>query len=116
MLGFHPERTVSDMIPESVRIGAGWWSQGKISDEDFLEGIALISRLGIIDLPSPQPNKSVSVPDWVRSSAGWWSQGKISGGEFLEGMEYLMQASSYRAHKRMTIHQTPDSGWLARHT
>ena len=91
--GFDPDAmpTLATLIPDWVRNNAGWWSQGKISDDDFLSGIQFLikQKLILVD-DSSSAKTSDAIPDWVRNNAGWWSQGNISDQDFLSGIEFLI--------------------------
>ena len=40
----------TDVIPSWIKNNAGWWSSGKISDNDFLTGIEYLIENGIINV------------------------------------------------------------------
>ncbi len=42
------ERTSGPIIPEWIKNNAGWWSENKISDNDFVQGIQYLIKTGII--------------------------------------------------------------------
>ena len=77
-------------IPDWVRSNAGWWSEGLISDEEFVGGIEFLIKQNIIIVSSVDAAGSSTIPDWVRSNAGWWSEGLISDEEFVGGIEFLI--------------------------
>ena len=92
--GFDPEatQTIETMIPDWVRNNAGWWSQAKISDEDFVSGIEFLIQRELIQVPITEKESSDSqIPTWVRNNAGWWSQNLISDEDFVSGIEYLIK-------------------------
>jgi hypothetical protein len=80
------------IIPDWVRNNAGWWSAGKIEDNDFASGIEFMIKEGIIMVPSTSGQSSGNsvIPDWVRNNAGWWSERLISDKEFANGLQYLI--------------------------
>ncbi|MCY3976235.1 MAG: peptidase [Thaumarchaeota archaeon] len=86
---------VNSDIPDWVRNNAGWWSEGKIQDQDFISGIQYLIKENIIQIPitkSKDHNATNDViPDWVRNNAGWWSEGKIQDQDFIFGIQYLIQ-------------------------
>ncbi|MCH7560051.1 MAG: phosphate ABC transporter substrate-binding protein PstS, partial [Thaumarchaeota archaeon] len=43
-------QTTGNNIPDWIRNNANWWSQGLISDEDFVKGIEFLVRQGIIQI------------------------------------------------------------------
>ncbi|MCH2377741.1 MAG: hypothetical protein MK231_05185, partial [Pelagibacterales bacterium] len=82
-------------IPYWIKNNAGWWSDDKISDNDFTAGIEYLIKNKIINLSSQNINENSSdvIPAWIKNNAGWWSAGKISDGDFLSGLKYLIENS-----------------------
>ena len=82
-------------IPYWIKNNAGWWSDDKISDVDFITGIEYLIKNKIINLSSQNINENSSdvIPAWIKNNAGWWSAGKISDGDFLSGIKYLIENS-----------------------
>ena len=81
-------------IPYWIKNNAGWWSDGKISDVDFITGIEYLINNKIINLSSQNINKENSsdvIPSWIKNNAGWWSDGKILDDDFLSGIKYLIE-------------------------
>ena len=81
-------------IPDWVKSNAGWWSDGTISDGEFLSGIEFLIKDGIITVSPTDTSSQTSdgVPDWVKSNAGWWSDGIITDGEFVNGIQHLIKS------------------------
>ena len=87
-------------IPVWVKNNAGWWSEDKISDADFIAGIEYLIKNKIISISS-QNNKENSldvIPAWIKNNAGWWSDGKISDDDFLSGIKYLIENSMIKVN------------------
>ena len=82
-------------IPFWIKNNASWWSDDKISDNDFIAGIEYLIKNKIINLSSQNINENSSdaIPAWIKNNAGWWSAGKISDGDFLSGIKYLIENS-----------------------
>ena len=82
-------------IPYWIKNNAGWWSDDKISDVDFITGIEYLIKNKIINLSSQNINENSSdvIPAWIKNNAGWWSAGKISDEDFLSGIKYLIENS-----------------------
>jgi len=83
-------------IPYWIKNNAGWWSDDKISDVDFITGIEYLIKNKIINLSSQNINKENSsgvIPSWIKNNAGWWSAGKIPDEDFLSGIKYLIENS-----------------------
>lgn len=82
-------------IPYWIKNNAGWWSDDKISDNDFISSIEYLIKNKIINLSSQNINENSSdvIPAWIKNNAGWWSAGKISDEDFLSGIKYLIENS-----------------------
>lgn len=48
----------SEKIPAWIKNNADWWSQGLISDDDFLKGIQFLVENGIISVETEKPNSN----------------------------------------------------------
>ena len=81
-------------IPKWIKNNAAWWSEGTISDLDFLYGIEYLVNNEIIQIQNIEKNSQSSqeIPLWVRHNAQWWSSGLISDDDFLAGIKYLIEA------------------------
>jgi hypothetical protein len=82
-------------IPDWIRNNARWWSQGAISDNDFLQGIQFMIKNNILripDLPDEASEKAEEhVPEWIKNNAGWWADGLIDDNSFIQGIQYLIK-------------------------
>ncbi|MGC1426858.1 MAG: hypothetical protein WA833_09135 [Nitrosotalea sp.] len=81
-----------NLVPQWIKHVASWWSQGEISDEDFINSMAWLVEnqiLPVTDLVEGVESKSV--PGTVKNIAYAWSQNKISDTEFLRGIGYLIK-------------------------
>ncbi len=79
-------------IPQWIKNNAGWWSEGKINDDDFILGIEFLVKENIINIPDTNTNKTttnISIPQWIKNNAGWWSEGKINDDDFVRALQYL---------------------------
>ena len=88
------QSTVQTTVPEWVKNNAGWWAQGLIGNNDFVEGIQYLINESVIDVPprSAGPETSSNeIPEWVKNNAGWWVQGQIKTQDFLRGIEFLVE-------------------------
>ena len=84
------------MFPSWVRDSAGWWADGMINDETFLQGIKFLIESDIIVVPAipqePQePQDMQEIPSWIRDSAGWWADGTINDETFVGGLQFLIE-------------------------
>ena len=79
-------------IPLWIKNNAKWWSEGKIRDSDFVQGIQYLIKNGIMKIPQTQSGSSGPqlIPAWIKSNAGWWADGKISDDDFVSGIQYLI--------------------------
>ncbi|MGQ0606042.1 MAG: hypothetical protein ACT4OD_03685 [Candidatus Nitrosotenuis sp.] len=80
-------------IPDWVKDLAKWWSDGTISDKEFVTGIKYLIENDIISIPQTAQGqaKSEQIPYWIKKNAKWWSQGAISDSDFVAGLQYLIQ-------------------------
>ena len=80
-------------IPDWVKNNAKWWSEKKLDDNSFFEGISFLVKEKIINIVKTQNQieRNQYVPDWVKNNAKWWSEEKISNEEFLKGIKYLIE-------------------------
>ena len=80
-------------VPDWVKNVAGFWNQGDINDESFLEGISYLIQNNIIIVPETEATVQTesTVPSWVKTNAGWWASGDINDETFVNGIQYLIQ-------------------------
>ena len=45
----HSSGTGSNQIPSWIKNNAGWWADGKIDDNSFIQGIQFLVKEGIIN-------------------------------------------------------------------
>lgn len=83
----------AETVPDWIRNNALWWSQGEISQADFVSGLQFLIQEDILKVPATQvsENKSDKVPDWVKNTAAWWAEGKVTDADFINGVQFLMQ-------------------------
>ena len=80
-------------IPKWIKNNAGWWADGDIDDDAFLQGMQYLIEENILQVPSsPQQESNLDeVPKWIKNNAGWWADGDIDDDAFLQGMQYLIR-------------------------
>mgnify|MGYP001261469860 CR=1 FL=1 len=81
-------------IPTWIKNNAGWWAEGQIDDNSFVQGIQFMIKENIISIPNlPESSSETaeSVPAWVKNNAGWWAEGQIDDNSFVQGIEYLVK-------------------------
>ena len=82
------------VIPGWIRSNADWWSQGLISDDDFVLGIQFLLDKGIMKVPKTQTTTEPALPflpNWIKDTAGWWATGKVTDDDFVNGIQYLIE-------------------------
>jgi hypothetical protein len=81
------------VIPQWIKNNAAWWSEGTITDSDFLNGIEFLIQKNILKIQGVENNSQSSqeIPIWIRNNAQWWSSGLISDEDFLSGIKYLIE-------------------------
>ena len=80
-------------IPSWIKNTAKWWSQGAITDDDFVKGLQYLIQQGVIVVATTQVSSQSShaIPSWVKNTAKWWSEGQVGDSDFVKGMQYLVQ-------------------------
>lgn len=89
-----PSPAESSKVPGWVRNNADWWSQGLITDGDFLSGIQFLidEKIMIISASSKTEQATLPfVPNWIKDTAGWWATGKVTDNDFINGMKWLIE-------------------------
>jgi len=81
-----------ELVPSWIKTNAEWWSNGQISDFEFIQGIQHLINNNIISVTATviEEDSSKEIPNWIRNNADWWSTGSISDADFLNGLEYLV--------------------------
>ncbi len=79
-------------IPVWIKTSAGWWSEKKISDSDFVLGIEFLIKNDVITVPQIESEikSSPQIPDWISVNAGWWANEQISDEEFTQSLQWLI--------------------------
>jgi hypothetical protein len=79
-------------IPAWIKNNAKFWSEGQITDKDFVSGIQYLIKQGIIKIPKTDSAKATSsqIPDWVKNNAKFWSEGQITDKDFVNGIQFLV--------------------------
>jgi len=80
-------------IPDWIKNNAGWWSDGAINDDSFIQGIQFLIKEKILNISSSviEYEGDAKIPQWVKNNAAWWSEGVTSEEDFLNGIEYLIK-------------------------
>jgi hypothetical protein len=85
-------------IPEWIKMNAGWWANGDISESDFVQGMEFLINKEILVVPTVETTdissdtaNSDEIPEWIKMNAGWWADGMITNDDFVNGIQYLMK-------------------------
>lgn len=80
-------------LPDWIKNNAKWWSQGIMSDSEFVHTMAFLIQQGIIKVPQTTitSDYSSTIPDWVKINAEWWSKGAITDDEFIQSLQFLIE-------------------------
>lgn len=81
------------IIPKWIKNIAGWWADGSIDDNSFIQGIQFLIKEKLLNIPSTERSGIVSneIPKWIKNTAGWWADGKINDTEFIQGIQFLIK-------------------------
>ena len=89
--------TKNSDIPLWIKNNANWWSQEKISNDDFVAGIKYLADHDVMEIPERhvvsilETPPQTEIPDWVKSNAGWWANGFLSDDEFVNAIQWLIE-------------------------
>ena len=80
-------------IPNWIKNNAGWWADGSIDDNSFVQGIQWLINEGIMKIPPTSQGTSSGnqIPDWIKNNAGWWADGSIDDNSFVQGLQWLIK-------------------------
>ena len=84
---------IDSIIPQWIKNNAAWWSDGTITDSDFLTGIEFLIENDIMKIQDVAKTSESSdvIPLWIRNNADWWASGLISDDDFVSGIKYLIE-------------------------
>ena len=85
-------------IPSWIKNNAGWWADGTIDDNSFVQGIQFLVKENILKIPSTTQGASSGndVPLWIKNNAGWWADGTIDDAAFVQGIQFLIKEGILR--------------------
>jgi hypothetical protein len=81
------------VIPKWIKNNAGWWADGQIDDNSFIQGIQFLIKEKIMSIPSTHSSGTGSneIPTWIKNNAKWWADGKIDDSSFIQGIQFLIK-------------------------
>jgi hypothetical protein len=88
------EETPVQKIPDWIKNNAGWWANGDIDDDSFVQGIQFLIKEGIMKIPQTAQGSGGSmggIPEWIKNNAGWWANGDIDDDSFVQGIQFLIK-------------------------
>jgi hypothetical protein len=81
-------------IPEWIKNNAGWWANGDIDDDSFVQGLQFLIKEGIMKIPPTTQGPGSGgneIPEWIKNNAGWWADGQIDDDSFVQGLQFLIE-------------------------
>ena len=94
-----PPVSEKTQIPSWIKNNAGWWADGSIDDDSFVQGIQFLIKEDILKIPpTTQGSSSASneIPSWIKNNAGWWADGSIDDNSFVQGIQFLIKEGIMR--------------------
>ena len=89
-------------IPSWIKNNAGWWADGAIDDDSFVQGIQFLIKEGIMRIPATAQGSSSGsneIPSWIKNNAGWWADGSIGDSDFIQGIQFLIEEGIVNIHQ-----------------
>jgi hypothetical protein len=77
-------------IPDWIRTDASLWSEEKVNDSKFIDGINYLIKNKIIE-NQQDLLESKKIPSWIKTTTGWWIDGQIDDKTFVECLEFLVK-------------------------
>jgi hypothetical protein len=78
-------------IPSWIKNTAKWWSDGTVSNNEFIQAIQYLIQQGTLKVPNYY-SKSIttqSLLPWIKNNSALWANGKISDDDFVKVLQYL---------------------------
>ena len=89
-----PVTSNTSEIPVWIKNNAGWWADGSIDDDSFVQGIQFLVKEGFMKIPVTEQGSgtgSNEIPVWIKNNAGWWADGSIDDDSFVQGIQFLVK-------------------------
>jgi hypothetical protein len=83
--------TTETHMPNWIKNMAKWWSDGKISNSEFIQAVQYLIQQGILKVPNYYSNTMTtqSLLPWIKNNAALWANGQISDDDFVNILQYL---------------------------
>jgi hypothetical protein len=83
--------TSENHMPSWIKNMARWWSDGKISNSEFIQAIQYLIQQGTLKIPNYYSNSMTtqSLLPWIKNNAALWAKGQISDDDFVKVLQYL---------------------------
>jgi hypothetical protein len=84
----------SAKIPDWIKSNAGWWADGSIDDNSFVQGIQFLIKEKVMTIPATEQGStsgSNEIPAWIKQNAKWWADGSIDDNSFVQGIQFLIK-------------------------
>ncbi len=83
--------TSENHIPSWIKNTAKWWSDGSISNSEFIQTIQYLIQQGTLKIPNYYSNSitTQSLLPWIKNNAALWANGQISDDDFVKVLQYL---------------------------
>jgi len=90
----------STTVPSWIKNNAGWWADGIVGDQEFVQSIQFLIKEKIlsVSVTESKSTESQGIPIWVKNNAGWWSEDLISERDFVKGIEFLISQGIIRVN------------------
>jgi hypothetical protein len=87
-----PTKPGEIVVPSWIKTNAKFWSDGSITDKDFVSGIQFLINQKIIKIPTTASSGTQSdvIPSWVKNAAKFWAEGQTTDKDFVNGLQYLI--------------------------
>ena len=82
-----------ETVPGWIKNNAGWWAEGIVGDNEFVQSIQFLIKEGILAVPNTetQSEGAQEIPGWIKNNAGWWAEDLISDRDFMKGIQFLVE-------------------------
>ena len=110
------------VVPDWIKGLGGFWSNGDISDKEFVAAIEYLiqskiitsERLSIVDgvnndTQDTDEEQEIEIPSWIRNNAKWFAKGIIPDSDFVLGLEYMVEEKIIQSPNIQIIDSENDS-------